>query len=93
MNHRRTGKSHKPRSVERQDRGEAVHLHRGNQARIVSRLARYGVFQHEGFSHRIDSRRVRQEEEHTLDAGEFRGSLSRSHAEAVLSEWTRRDHP
>lgn len=56
-------------------------------------FTRYPMLDDQGFPGRIDRWRLRKEEKHALDPFQFRGRLSRCHAEAVFSDWTGRHRP
>ena len=79
--------------VERENLGNAMHLHSSDQPRIMRRLTHHLILEDQSFPSRIDGWRFQQKEKHALDPLEFRRCLSRSQTEAIFSERPSRDHP
>jgi len=56
-----TWEAREPRSIECQDCGETMHLHGGDETRIVRWFSRYRMLRDKSFPRWINSRRLGQE--------------------------------
>src|ERR1700722_10020033 len=84
MHNFNAGIAGKPGSVERENGGEAMHLHGCHQTGIMGGLADNPILNDQAFPDRIDRWRLGQELKHAFDSCQFDGNGGQLHAQSVL---------
>ena len=87
MEHRNAGVSREIPVIEREQMGDSVCQHRGDEAGIVYLHARYGMGDHQTTPLPMNPLIVRQQPESALDQRGARVGFGRRQAEPVLELW------